>query len=87
MVIAVAQGRVEEAGLGGRKAPTTSERHEIRADYCALLNCQKEALKSTPAKTLRDLLKPDALLERFAAKKKAAVATVNDFVEIKGGSG
>ena len=74
VVIGVAQGRVDEAGLAGRTPPTQSDKHEIRADYCALLDCGKRELKTFPAKTLRDLLKPDALLERFAAKRQAAVA-------------
>jgi len=51
------------------------------------LECKPSELKSTNIKTLVDLLQPDSLLERFAAKKKAGVAATRDFVDIKGTKG
>ena len=41
-------------------------------------------LRTTNVKDLVDVLEPDSLLERFAAKKKAGVAATRDFVSIQG---
>jgi len=41
-------------------------------------------LRTTNVKELVDVLEPETLLERFAAKKKAGVAATRDFVAIKG---
>jgi len=51
------------------------------------LQCDRSDLKSTNIKTLVDLLQPDSLLERFAARKQAGVAAGRDFVDIKGSKG
>ena len=44
-------------------------------------------MKGTNIKALVDLLQPDSLLERFAARKQAGVGATRDFVEIKGTKG
>ena len=60
------------------------EKTDVQRLYAELLCCDRNDLKSTNIKTLLDILTPDSLLERFAARKAAGVAAGRDFVDIKG---
>lgn len=44
-------------------------------------------LKDVNVKELHNVLQPDSLLERFAAKKAAGLGNTKDFLEIKGMKG
>jgi len=56
----------------------------VRRQYAEYLECDAAKLRTTNVKELVDVLEPDSLLERFAAKRKAGVAATRDFVAIKG---
>lgn len=59
------------------------EQKEIRQLYCEILGTDDLSTKQVPE--LLELLQPDSLLERFAAKKAQRITHTKDFVNMNGG--
>jgi hypothetical protein len=61
---------------------TDAEVQQIKELYMDIL--ETNDLKNQSLDTLMNLLKPDTLFERFAARKANQVGAHKDFLEIKG---
>jgi len=64
---------------------TQKEQMDIRDIYMEILNT--DDLSKFTVKEFYEVLQPDSLLERFAAKKANGISNNKDFLEIKGHKG
>jgi len=79
-VLSVVQGIHHDSG---NPDLTEIDTKEIKQLYKEILG--EPDLAKVEVSTLLDLLQPDSLLERFAAKKANGVCQTKDFVNLKSG--
>ena len=75
---------VIQIGMGQKPDMLIPEKDRFDVLFCFKSLLDKQDLSGVDAKTFSELLQPDSLLERFAAKKANKVGGDKDFVNMKG---